>query len=244
VFDQGHPTAIPDMAKAFGLGALTGIEIDESAGLVPDPDWKQQSAGTDWAREDSMQLAIGQSALNVTALQVARFIAALGNGGTLYQPQLVERIQTAEGVVSHQFEPIAQRDLPLSAQTLAAVREAMGMVVSSPRGTAYRRFLNFPITVYGKTGTAESGAADPHAWFAGYTDEARQGQPDIALVVLAENQGQGSDWAAPIFRRVVEAYFFGQPFMTYPWESQIGVPKTATPTPGPEELQATETPSP
>ncbi len=52
VFDQGHPTAIPDMAKAFGLGALTGIEIDESAGLVPDPDWKQQSAGTDWAREE------------------------------------------------------------------------------------------------------------------------------------------------------------------------------------------------
>jgi len=244
VFDQGHPTAIPDMAKGFGLGAPTGVEIDESAGLVPDPEWKQQFAGTEWAREDSMQLAIGQSALNVTALQVARFIAALGNGGTLYQPQLVERIQNGEGVVSHQLEPIAQAELPLSDETLAAVREGMRMVVNEPRGTAYRRFLNFPITVYGKTGTAESGVEEPHAWFGGYTDEARPDLPDIAVVVLVENQGQGSDWAAPIFRRVVEAYFFGQPFMPYPWESQIGVPKTATPTPGPEELQATETPSP
>jgi penicillin-binding protein 2 len=244
VFDGGFPTAIPDMAKAFGLGAPTGVEIRDSGGLVPDPEWKQQSAGTEWAREDSMQLAIGQSALNVTALQVARFIAALGNGGTLYQPQLVERIQNGEGVVSHQFEPIAQEELPLSGETLAALREGMRMVVNDPRGTAYRRFLNFPITVYGKTGTAESGAEEPHAWFAGYTDEGRDDRSDIALVVLAENQGQGSDWAAPIFRRVVEAYFFGQPFMTYPWESQIGVPKTATPTPGPDEEQATETPSP
>jgi len=146
--------------------------------------------------------------------------------------------------VSHQFAPVAQGKLPISAKTLAAVQQAMGMVVSSPRGTAYRRFLNFPITVYGKTGTAESGVENPHAWFAGYTDAAREGKPDIAVVVLAENQGQGADWAAPIFRRVVEDYFFGQAFMPYPWESQIGVRKTATPTPGPDQQQATETPSP
>jgi penicillin-binding protein 2 len=241
--DQGHATAIPDMAKAFGLGKPTGIEIDESAGLVPDPAWKQQTAGSGWTREDSMQLAIGQSALNVTPLQVARYVAALGNGGTLYQPQLVERIQSGEGVVSHQFQPVAQGKLPISSETLAAIRQGMRMVVDDPRGTAYRRFLNFPIMVYGKTGTAESGSEEPHAWFAGYTDEGRQDKPDIAVVVLAENQGEGSDWAAPIFRRVLEAYFFGQPYMPYPWESQIGVTKTPTPTPGPGE-QPTETPSP
>ncbi|HMK07858.1 MAG TPA: penicillin-binding transpeptidase domain-containing protein [Anaerolineales bacterium] len=243
LFDGGFPTAIPDMAKGFGFGQRTGIEIPDSAGLVPDPAWKRESTGTDWSREDSMQLAIGQSALNVTPLQVARYIAALGNGGTLYQPQLVERIQNAEGAVSHQFAPVSQGKLPISAETLALVKEAMGMVVNSPRGTAYRRFLNFPITIYGKTGTAESGSENPHAWFAGYTDAGREGKPDIAVVVLAENAGQGADIAAPIFRRVVEAYFFGQPYMPYPWESQIGVPKTPTPTPGAED-QATATPSP
>jgi penicillin-binding protein 2 len=243
LFDGGHPTALPDMAKGFGFGQSTNIEIGDSAGLVPDPAWKQETTGTDWARTDSMQLAIGQSALNVTPIQVARYIAALGNGGTLYQPQMVERIQNGEGVVSHQFEPIAQGQLPISKETLADVQQGMEMVVRNPRGTAYRRFLNFPITLYGKTGTAESGSEEPHAWFAGYTDERREGKPDIAAVVLVENQGEGADWAAPIFRRVVESYFFGQPFMTYPWESQIGVRRTATPTPGPED-QVTETPSP
>jgi penicillin-binding protein 2 len=244
LFDRSSPTALPDLAKAFGLGKETGVEIQESAGLVPDPAWKQDTTGSEWTREDSMQLAIGQSALGVTALQVAEYVAAVGNGGTLYRPQLVERIQNAEGVVSHQFEPVADGELPIRGETLAAIQEGMGKVINDPRGTAYRRFLNFPITVYGKTGTAESGVEDPHAWFGGYTDENREGVPDIAVVVLAENAGQGSDFAAPIFRRVLEAYFFGQPFMTYPWESQIGVPKTETPTPEPDEEQATETPSP
>jgi penicillin-binding protein 2 len=244
LFDRYSPTAIPDLAKAFGLGAATGIEIGESGGLVPDPAWKQETTGTDWTREDSMQLSIGQSALNVTALQVARYVAAIGSGGTLHQPQLVERIQNAEGVVSHQFEPIAQGELPIREATLAAIQQGMRMVVNDPRGTAYRRFLNFPITVYGKTGTAESGVEDPHAWFGGYTDEGREDKPDIAIAVLAENAGQGSEVAAPIFRRVLEAYFFGQPFMPYPWESQIGVRKTPTPTPGPDEEPPTETPTP
>lgn len=244
LFNSGSPTALPDMAKGFGLGQETGIEIDEWAGLVPDPQWKQASTGTDWAVGDSMQLAIGQSALNTTPLQTARYIAAIGNGGTLYQPQMVERIQNAEGVISQQFEPVAQGTLPVSRENLSYIQQAMGQVVSAPRGTAYRRFLNFPITVHGKTGTAESGLADPHAWFAGYTNEGRENQADIAVVVLVENQGQGSEWAAPIFRRVLEAYFFGQPFMPYPWESQIGVTRTPTPEPGPEDLLATETPAP
>lgn len=243
LFNQGRTTALPDMARAFGLGAATGIEVREFAGVVPDPAWKQQSTGTEWAPGDAVQLAIGQSVLNVTPLQVARFVAALGNGGTLYQPQLVERIQNAEGQVSREFEPVAQASLPLEPETLAAIQQGMRQVISSPRGTAYRRFLNFSIPVYGKTGTAESGIEDPHAWFAGYTDARREGQPDIAVVVLVENQGQGSEWAAPIFRRVIEVYFFGQPFQPYPWESQIGVTRTPTPTPGPEDL-ATETPTP
>ncbi|HSB90715.1 MAG TPA: penicillin-binding transpeptidase domain-containing protein [Anaerolineales bacterium] len=240
LFNLGLTTALPDMAKAFGLGQRTGIEIDEIPGLVPDPEWKKQNVGVDWAVGDSQQLAIGQASLQVTPLQVARFVAAIGNGGTLYRPQLVESIQNAEGVVSHQFSPDPVATLPVKPETLEAVREGMRQVITWPRGTAYRRFLNFPIAVAGKTGTADSGGAEPHAWFAGFTFEGREDKPDIAVVVLAEYQGQGSDWAAPIFRRVLEGYFFGQPFMPYPWESQIGATREPTETPGPE----TETPTP
>jgi len=243
LFNIGLTTALPDMAKAFGLGQNTGIEIDEIPGLVPDPEWKKQNVGVDWAVGDSQQLAIGQASLNVTPLQVARLVAAIGNGGTLYRPQLVESVQNAEGLVSQQFSPDPAATLPVKPETLEAVREGMRQVITWPRGTAYRRFLNFPIAVAGKTGTADSGGAEPHAWFAGYTFEGREDKPDIAVVVLAEYQGQGSDWAAPIFRRVLEAYFFGQAFMPYPWESQIGVTREPTDTPGPEEL-LTETPAP
>ena len=243
LFNIGLTTALPDMAKAFGLGQVTGIEIQEIPGLVPDPEWKKENVGADWAVGDSQQLAIGQASLQVTPLQAARFVAAIGNGGTLYRPQLVERVQNAEGVVSQQFSPDPVATLPVKPETLEAVRQGMIEVITWPRGTAYRRFLNFQIAVAGKTGTADSGGAEPHAWFAGYTFQGREDKPDIAVVVLAEYQGQGSDWAAPIFRRVVEAYFFGQAFMPYPWESQIGVTREPTETAGPEELQ-TDTPNP
>jgi penicillin-binding protein 2 len=121
----------------------------------------------------------------------------------------------------------------------------MVRVVMDPRGTAYRTsayglnsFVNSTgIPVAAKTGTAESGSADPHAWFAGYTFAGLENRPDIAVVVLVENGGEGSVVAAPIFRRVLETYFLGGPQMRYPWESQIGV--VATPTP---EATATATP--
>lgn len=238
LFNQGFTTALPDMAKAFGLGQSTGIEIGDSAGLVPDPDTKKSRTGEDWAGRDSVQLAIGQSFLQVTPLQVARFVAAIGNGGTLYRPQLVDRIQSAEGAVSHTFSPIADGSLPLKPENLKSLQDAMFRVTSGEHGTAsgtLRYPGTFPIRVHGKTGTAESGQADPHAWFVGYTDENNPTKPNIAVVVLAEYQGEGSEWAAPIFRRVVEEYFYGQAYRRYPWEAGIGVPKTPTPTPGPEE---------
>jgi penicillin-binding protein 2 len=238
LFNQGFTTALPDMAKAFGLGQSTGIEIGDSPGLVPDPDTKKSRTGEDWAGRDSVQLAIGQSFLQVTPLQVARFVAAIGNGGTLFRPQLVDRVQSAEGEVSHTFSPIVDGNLPLKPENLKSLQDAMFLVTSAPNGTASRTLrypTTFPIRVHGKTGTAESGQADPHAWFVGYTDENRTDKPDLAIVVLAEYQGEGSEWAAPIFRRVVEDYFYGQPFRRYPWESGIGVPSTPTPTPGPEE---------
>jgi penicillin-binding protein 2 len=87
------------------------------------------------------------------------------------------------------------------------------------------------IPVAGKTGTAESGSGLPHAWFAGYTMASESTNlPDIAIAVILENQGEGSDFAAPIFKRMVETYYFGEPRTQLWFESGILGP-TLTPTP-------------
>jgi len=111
------------------------------------------------------------------------------------------------------------------------IKEGLHAVTSVQHGTAYHRFLNIGLPVAGKTGTAEDPASggEPHAWFAGYTEADRADKPDIVIVVLVENKGEGSEWAAPIFRRIVETYFYGGKQTLYPWEAEFGV--NATPTP-------------
>ncbi len=225
LYDQSLTTAISDMARGFGLGSLTGIEqIEEEDGQVPDPG----------SRLYATSLAIGQADLLVTPLQVASFVSAIGNGGTLYRPQLVEQIAAQNGEPTFTFRPEMRGELPVSEQNLKTIQDAMVSVVENRRGTAYRELLGFRVPLAGKTGTAEDTPRDPHAWFAGYTFAERPNQPDIAVSVVVENIGEGSEFAAPIFRRVLETYFFGQPLTLYPWEKQIGVPRP----------EPTETPSP
>ncbi len=219
LFDQGRVTAVSDMARGFGLGQATGIdEVEEVSGNIPNP-----------ANDlDAVNEAIGQGTVQVTPLQVARFMAAVGNGGTLYRPQIVEKIVDPAGNEVQTFKPDAQGVLPIKSSTLDALRQGLYAVVHDPRGTAYFRFLNIKIPIYGKTGTAESGSGLPHSWFAGYTDANNPDKPDIAIAVLAENAGEGSDYAAPIFKRVVEIYFDGHPVSPYWWESNIGITRTPT----------------
>jgi penicillin-binding protein 2 len=214
------------MARSFGLGKATGIEqVAEEEGSVPDPQ----------SQLDATNLSTGQGALQVTPLQVAAFIAAIGNGGTLYRPQVIERIAPPDGKPILTFKPEARGKLPLSPLTLQTIQQAMVDVVENSRGTAHRVFANFPVSLAGKTGTAQDPPRDPHAWFAGYTFEEREGKPDIAAVVVLENAGEGSEVAAPIFKGIMQTYFYGQRD-AFPWETLPGLWKTPTP----EETQTPE----
>jgi penicillin-binding protein 2 len=217
LYRQGLTGDVSAMARGFGLGSPTGIEgVFEESGNIPDPG----------DEVEAINLAIGQGDTLVTPLQVAQFVAAIGNGGTIYQPQLIERIAPPDGEPTYEFEPVVKGELPISPETLDAIQSGMRNVVENNRGTAAWVLGSYSKNSYamsGKTGTAESGLADSHAWFAGYTRENRENKPDIAIVVLAEQAGEGSEVAAPIFRGIVQYYYEGHRSYRLPWESMVGV---------------------
>ena len=239
-----NPNWVSQVACAFGLGQATGLNgIDETPGLIPDPDWKQKTKAQAWEVIDSLNLGIGQGDVQVTPLQIARMLAAVGNNGLLSQPQLVLKVVPVGGPLSYQFQPIFTGQLPLKPDQLAALQEGLHNVTQDPIGTARSHFRGLIIPVAGKTGTAETGQPDPHAWFAGYNFAHRADKPDIAIAVWVRNIGEGADVAAPIFRRIVESYF-GLPLTRYPWEDSVGAVKTPTPSPTPDGTGATATPTP
>ncbi len=231
LYRQGRTTAVADMARAFGLGQTTGI------GVLPELPGQINNLPTSGGEIEAVNQAIGQGDVLVTPLQVANFMAALGNGGTLYRPQIVEKVTDSSGAETTIFKPEARATLPLKPETLEALQTAMLAVVRDPRGTAVHRFRNINIPIYGKTGTAESGSGLPHAWFAGYTDAQIEGFPDVAIAVIVENEGEGSDYGAPIFKRIVESYFYGQPRSLYWWEANFGLTRTPTPLGGEQTPQ-------
>jgi len=232
----GQHDALIDMAHGFGLGVETGVEVDEQPGNIP-----AQVTNC----EQNVQLAIGQGEMTTTPLQVAAFIAAMGNGGTLYRPALVEAITTAEGTPTYTFAPEVTGSLPITKETMTIIQEAMRAVVTNARGTAHRQLATMRYRSYGKTGTAQNPFGVSHAWYAGYTQMNNPDRPDIAVVVLLENAGEGSEMAAPVFRRAVSLYFSGNSDVGYvlPWEAYPYV--VASPTPIPTNtLVPTNTPFP
>ncbi len=159
----------------------------------------------DWNPGDNVNLAIGQGALMVSPLQDAMVYMAIANGGTLYRPELINRIVTrGGGKVVKQYRPEVIRRVPVSPENLRAIQDALVNVTRSYYGTAYPIFNGLPFTVAGKTGTGQQDERQPYAWFSSY---APAGKPRIAMVVMAEDAGEGSEVAAPITRRILADYF-------------------------------------
>lgn len=228
---QQNPDYMTEVAQAFGLGEFTQIgQVAEARGLMPDPAWKVATYGEQWTAGDSVNMGIGQGYVLVTPLQIAQMMAAVRNGGTLYRPQAVHHIAPPGGEPTYEMKPTPNGRLPVTEAQLAVIQEGLRAVIGLPRGTARAVFPNFEVPVAGKTGTAEDPAqGEPHAWFAGYTEANRPDRPDVVIVVVIENVGEGSEYAAPIFRRIAEIYFLGRAYRQYPWETDMGVAATPAP---------------
>jgi len=204
---QKDPDIVPNFALQFGFGQVLQNEIEEDQGLIPNKDWMKTTRGQDWKLGDSVNIAIGQGDVLVTPLQVAVMMAAVANGGTVYRPRFVDHIGLIGEPPSATFPPTAIGKVKVSDANLKSIQDSLRAVASDPNlGTAQYRLGDMQTPVAGKTGTAQvSGAtAPPIAWFAGY---APADKPEIAVVVMVENGGEGSVVAAPIFRRVVEQYY-------------------------------------
>jgi penicillin-binding protein 2 len=196
-------------ARAFGLGEPTGIALSgESSGLIPNDLWKRENYGESWTTGDTYNATIGQGFVLVTPLQLLNATAAVANGGTLYRPQLVRQILDVDGNNVQGFVPEIIRQVPVSAQNLAIVREGMRAAVT--RGTAHRVNLA-EVAVAGKTGTAEypgprdaQGLLPTHAWFTAF---APYENPQIALLVFVSGGHEGAKVAVPIAAQILRAYF-------------------------------------
>lgn len=201
---QQDPQLLPNWARAFGLGAPTNmVGLTEGAGIVPDNDWKQANLNQPLFDGDAVNSAIGQGYMLVTPLQIARLLAAIANGGQLLRPRVIDRLTSIDGT-ERGFEPEVAGLLPITSEPLVLIRQSLEAVVSGARGTARSAFEGIAYTVAGKTGTAESGQEKPHSWFAGY---APADAPRVVIAVILEHAGEGSKEAAPLFRKVGEAFF-------------------------------------
>jgi penicillin-binding protein 2 len=227
LFYEQKGSPLQAWAREMGFGRSTGIDVGpENTGLVPTPAWRKRTFANPvdrlWTSGDSVQLAIGQGDLLVTPLQMARFYALVANGGKLVEPRLVKDVERPAGsreeapVVLRSFEARPPRDIGLPESAIRVVQEGLYEATHNADGTAYGIFGGFPVSVAGKTGTAEKYVQLPpgylgleswdrqlrdQSWFCGYgpTDGAGAlaGERPLVVCALIENGGHGGEAAAP-----------------------------------------------
>ncbi len=230
-------------AQAVGYNQPSGIELPgELSGLIPDRAWKRIYKGQNWSTGDTYLAAVGQGYVGATPLQVLMSAATIANGGRLMQPTIIREIVDGEGNIIQPFTPRVRWDITsdpvikdyscvdgecnptgtmktVSVSTVQEVAAGMRLAASDPAGTLNHdfSFLNYPIAIAGKTGTAEycddvarvKGTCNPgnwpaHAWTVAY---APYDNPEIAIIAFYYNAGEGGRVAAPTVRDVMSAYF-------------------------------------
>jgi penicillin-binding protein 2 len=203
------PEAIARYARAFGLGAPSGIDLGgEKPGLVPFAEWRRHRSVRGWQAGDTINMSIGQGQLLVTPLQVARMMAAVANGGILWKPRLVQRVELGDGSLAYSASSKMTGRVDLSPVVWSFLRHALTGVVNEGGTGAAARIPG--VEIAGKTGTAQSVAksdsakGQDHAWFASF---APAGDPQYVVVVLVERGGRGGQVAAPIARQIYQAIF-------------------------------------
>jgi len=193
------PKKLSQWALAFGLGKKTGVDLpSEATGFVPTPEWKEKFKGERWFLGNTYHFAIGQGDLLATPLQINMMTEVIANNGRLCSPR-VEKVDDKGKK--------ACQDLKLKQTTINLVKEGM-KGVCSPGGTAFP-FFEFQPQVACKSGTAEFVNAEgkTHAWL---TSFAPVDNPEIVATALLEGGGEGSYEAAPVVKKLMEAWFHGR----------------------------------
>lgn len=189
-------------ARKFGLGDRTEIDIPgEGNGFLPSKEWKEEFKNERWYIGDTYHAAIGQGDVLVTPLQIANATAAIANGGTLYEPRLVEKMVDQNGNTVEEVAPVVKTEQVVSPASIDIARRGMREAVLIGGG---RSLLTLPITAAGKTGTAQFGNEEKtHAWF---TMFAPYENPELVITVMVEAGGVGESVAVPIAREALREY--------------------------------------
>jgi penicillin-binding protein 2 len=201
--------AITRYATAFGFGQPTGIDLGtEKFGLIPQPKARGRRGVAAFQAGEIVNMSIGQGQVLVTPMQVARFMAAVANGGVLWKPRLVQRIERPERGVVWSDTGTVTGHVELNPAVWAFLRQSLWAVVNADGTGAGARIPGLDIA--GKTGTAQTIAnsradkGQDHAWFASF---APVKDPEVVVVVLVERGGKGGQIAAPIARKIMNAIF-------------------------------------
>ena len=207
VGDRVGINLIHEYATALGLGQRTGIELSDSAGRVASPEVKAQfysGIEANWYAADNLQAAIGQSVTGVTPIQLARYCAALANKGTVYECSILKSASSFDYSESvYEREPTVANQIDVTEDIWSLIHTGMIGVANDYNGTAYRYLNGYTPTVAAKTGTTETGSANPDAVFICF---APAEDPEIAIAVVVD-KGQRGALLANIAIKVLDYYF-------------------------------------